>query len=849
MFLPEVDFLLRSGAMQRRLALLLGPIFALTGFSALLLQVVWQRVISLHSGVDLSSFVTVVAAFLAGLGVGSLVGGWLADRLGATRSLVAFSLANVGIGLYAWVSVFFFYDVYRELVSGLQSQASTFLFNIVVLIVPTVLMGLSLPLVARAVTSRVEDAGPLIGRMYGINTIGAAAGAAVGGWVLLGTFGFVAVTRIAGTLNLVAAALIALVWRSLSRVEARAATATADGAAPVTAEAEAASVSEIAPEVGAGVEVEPVGAPARSWPWFVIYGITGAVALAFEQLFFRLIDAEMRSNSYSFAPRADALPRAVRRRRDHRVAARASGRRSAPLVPVDAVRRRRDRAPRAHRPRAGAARHRLRGRARRVLRRRGLQRRFRRRADPQGLGEDRRRVPRGADRHHGAARAVDGRVVPVRAGDHRERRRHARPPHRRAALHQHVRQRGRHAAVGLRVHRRVRTRRAPTGCSPSSSRSSGSGRCCSPRCGARRCCTAASPSPSSAAVLVASPSNQRLWSFLHGVPDSQMVVAEDHSCATTLKYAEDGGAYLHINGSGQNGHPFDDFHLLIGTLPAVVQPDPQHALAIGFGAGSTTFAMLQDPRLDDVTTVELCGGAYDLADHLADEGRQDFERMRADPRYEAKVGDGRKHLLVTDERYDIVTVDTLRPTSAFSGSLYSKEFYELIDSRLHDAGMVAQWIPTIRTLNTISSVFPHVSLFRVDSYNEGALFVLASRSPIDLDGPRMLERFRLTPKESYGDEQRARLEQFLRDAPRFCVRNGERLVGAPAADKNFDLRPRDEYFLNNADAHRSRDGVLSGRRSPGRRNAAVHIPRRRPERRAARVRDTRVTMFAPHPAP
>ena len=47
-------------------------VFAITGFSALTLQVVWQRVIALHSGVDLVSFTTVVAAFLAGLGLGNL---------------------------------------------------------------------------------------------------------------------------------------------------------------------------------------------------------------------------------------------------------------------------------------------------------------------------------------------------------------------------------------------------------------------------------------------------------------------------------------------------------------------------------------------------------------------------------------------------------------------------------------------------------------------------------------------------------------------------------------------------------------------------------------------------------
>jgi spermidine synthase len=768
--------------MQRRLSLVLGPIFALTGFSALVLQVVWQRVISLHSGVDLSSFVTVVAAFLFGLGAGSLLGGWLADRLGPTRSLVAFSLANVGIGLYAWVSVVLFYDVYRELAGGLQSQLASFLFNVAVLIVPTILMGLSLPLVARAVTSRVDDAGPLIGRMYGINTIGAAAGAAVAGWLLLGTFGFQNVTRIAGTLNLVAAALIALVWRSIR------------GLPEQTAEA-----SDAVPAVDDAVAGAPAVSDGRSWPWFAVYGVTGAVALAFEQLFFRLIDAEMRSNSYSFAHvltlylvlfgvGATIGSRLVRRAGDPRrwfLWMQFSVGVTALLALVGLVR---------------------------ILPAIGfeawLTEYFAGEGYNGGFGKD-------LGLRDWAKISIIYLLVPLGIMGLPVLLMGASFPFVQAIIARDV------ATLGRRTGALLFTNTCGNVAGTLLSGfvfidAFGTA-------GTYRLLTVVITVVGFGAVLLtpvrrtqvlhgglavvvvagvlgASPSNQRLWSFLHGVPDSQMTVAEDHSCATTLKYTEDGGAYLTINGSGQNGHPFDDFHVLIGALPTVVQADPQHALAIGFGAGSTTYALLQDPRLDDITTVELCGGAYDLAHHLADQGRQDFIRMRNDPRYVEKVGDGRKHLLVTDERYDIVTVDTLRPTSAFSGSLYSKEFYELIDSRLDDSGVVAQWIPTIRTLNTISSVFPHISLFRVDSYNEGALFVLASRSPIDLDPGRLVERFRLTPKESYLDAQRTRLEQFLQQAPRFCVRNGEVLRGVASEHKNFDLRPRDEYFLNNGDA-------------------------------------------------
>ena len=278
--------------MRNRVVVVLAPIFALTGFSALTLQVVWQRVISLHSGVDLASITTVVAAFLAGLGIGNLIGGALADRLGPVRSVALFSAANVGIGVFAWLSLLLFYDLYRELAPNLQSTFASFVFNAAILLIPTTLMGLSLPLVARAVTSTVADAGALIGRMYGINTIGAAVGAMVAGWFLLGELGFANTVRLAGSLNLVAAALIFALYRTLrDRSDSG-----APGVGAITEAAADAGATAAGPRARAGNERDiPVGV------WYAIYGLTGAVALGLEQVFFRTIDAVMRSNSYSFA--------------------------------------------------------------------------------------------------------------------------------------------------------------------------------------------------------------------------------------------------------------------------------------------------------------------------------------------------------------------------------------------------------------------------------------------------------------------------------------------------------------------------------------------------------------------
>ena len=141
--------------------------FAVSGFSALTLQVVWQRVISLHAGVDLASITTVVSAFLAGLGVGSVLGGVLADRLGPRRSLLAFALANAGIGAFAYASIWLFYGLYRSVVPSLDGALASFAFHFALLIVPTTLMGLSLPL-ASSFVERIEDAAPLVGRLYAI---------------------------------------------------------------------------------------------------------------------------------------------------------------------------------------------------------------------------------------------------------------------------------------------------------------------------------------------------------------------------------------------------------------------------------------------------------------------------------------------------------------------------------------------------------------------------------------------------------------------------------------------------------------------------------------------------------
>jgi len=172
-----------------------------------------------------------------------------------------------------------------------------------------------------------------------------------------------------------------------------------------------------------------------------------------------------------------------------------------------------------------------------------------------------------------------------------------------------------------------------------------------------------------------------------------------------------------------------------------------------------------------------------------------MDRLLDDPRIDIHVGDGRKFLLSSDDRFDVLTVDVVRPQAAFSGNLYSVEFYELLRSRLDTDGLVSQWQATPRVLNSATEVFPHVLRFTVPSY-DGSQFMVASQQPIVFDRAAVLERFRsIQATSAFSAAQAASILEFLS-----TVEPGEVSVVRKIGDEglNHDLAPRDEYFLNNS---------------------------------------------------
>src|SRR6266446_5284654 len=109
---------------QRSVALLLLCLFFLSGFSALAYQTAWQRMLGAFAGSDSVATTMIVGAFLFGLGIGSLIGAFLADRLSLRSALRAFALCEIGVGVFACLSRTVFYDLFLGQFASLASDPS-----------------------------------------------------------------------------------------------------------------------------------------------------------------------------------------------------------------------------------------------------------------------------------------------------------------------------------------------------------------------------------------------------------------------------------------------------------------------------------------------------------------------------------------------------------------------------------------------------------------------------------------------------------------------------------------------------------------------------------------------------
>ena len=181
-------------------------LFLASGAAGLMYQVVWTQDLVLIFGNTTLAIVTTVTAFLAGLGIGSLVGAAVGARL--RRALAVYGLLEVAVGGLALVMPLAFgviATVFRTAYLSLPpTEVGLIRFGLafVALAPPTILMGMSLPVLTRHLVREDPDIGERIARLYGLNTLGAVAGSVASGYLLIELVGLRATTLVAVGLNL-----------------------------------------------------------------------------------------------------------------------------------------------------------------------------------------------------------------------------------------------------------------------------------------------------------------------------------------------------------------------------------------------------------------------------------------------------------------------------------------------------------------------------------------------------------------------------------------------------------------------------------------------------------------------
>ncbi|HET9588241.1 MAG TPA: fused MFS/spermidine synthase [Anaerolineales bacterium] len=182
-------------------------LFFLSGAAGLIYEIAWERLLELYFGVTMTSITLIVASYMCGLGLGSLLGGHIAQKL--KRPVLIYGLIEAAIGIFGFFSTGIINWVGQQTAGA--PYIWVFLLSFIILLIPTLLMGMTLPLLIQSFVDRVETSGQVIGLLYGINTLGAATGSLLAGYILIASFGFNGTVFVAAFLN-VGVALIAIVF-------------------------------------------------------------------------------------------------------------------------------------------------------------------------------------------------------------------------------------------------------------------------------------------------------------------------------------------------------------------------------------------------------------------------------------------------------------------------------------------------------------------------------------------------------------------------------------------------------------------------------------------------------------
>ena len=751
------------------LLFVLSVLFFLSGTSALIYQVLWLRLLGLVFGVTVYAASTVWAVFMAGLAVGSFAGGRMADRV--RRPLVWLGVAEGLIGVTALATPLAL-DALQRAYAAVQPSLGTSLVTLtmvrlaisfLVLIVPSALMGATLPLIVKSSLLRTRGLGGSVGVLYATNTAGAIAGSLAAGLVLIPRLGIRGSFLIAAAVN----GLVALAAIALGRSQPASVAATTD--AGVTGDASPAAT-----------EGEPAISRMQLRTVLLVFAVSGFVSLALEVVWFRVVTLFLRPTVYGYSMMLAAVLGGIAigsYAAAPLLARRAPARWLIPLAWLEgalAI--------------ASVLSFAVLPAIPRVMTAVGP-------AVASVLGPYLAYQAIVSFIVIFPAMLLFGAAFPI-------------------GLHvwaSPVRQAGSDLGARVGTFYSLNVAGAIAG-------SLAAGFVLLPALGSRRTLIALGVLTllSALAILAVASGRTALRlvsaaaltaAFVVAVrvtPDpttaflaqryagQQVVWQREAVQASVSVHREHGGTHtLNVSGNHQasTSGATPRVHQRIGNLPMIVHPDARHALVIGLGGGATAGALAEHTG--------VTADVVELSREVTEAAGQFFRPINFDvlrkPTVRMHVDDGRNFLLLTPSRYDVITADVILPIHAGSGNLYSAEYFRLARRALKPGGLVVQWVAgtdaEYKTIaRTFLSVFPETTV-----WGDGTL-LLGSVDPLRLrrqdfewkmSVPRRREMAAMLGVKSFED-----LLKLYRAGPRELrdfVGSGPILT---------DDRPLVEYFLS-----------------------------------------------------
>ena len=228
-------------------------------------------------------------------------------------------------------------------------------------------------------------------------------------------------------------------------------------------------------------------------------------------------------------------------------------------------------------------------------------------------------------------------------------------------------------------------------------------------------------------------------------PGDTLVAYNEEVDATVTTLKDDEGVYrlyVDTNQAADASRWDSPSHRVIAHLPLLLHPRPKRALVVGFGMGLTSYSITQHGvRVD---AIELSKGVISAAqEHFTHVNGNVFES----PLFDYKINDGRNHILMTKTKYDMISTGIIHPlVSAGSSNIYTADFYRLCRRILSEDGIMCQWVPLHRLpeahykmiVRTFIEVFPQTTLWY--KYTPDFVILIGTQEPLRIDYKNFIAR-------------------------------------------------------------------------------------------------------------